>query len=375
MEINLFSDNETSHLFINPHFQEDAKKHFTTLFEKEEAFKGHIWLSTSGSSCQKWVLLSKKAILASAEAVNTHLQSSNKDCWIQGLPSFHIGGLSIRARAFLSGAKVETYQEKWNVHAFYQFVVESQGTLVSLVPTQLYDLVCHGYAAPKKLRAAIIGGGRLFQELYEKARALGWPILVTYGMTECASQVATSSLDEIYAPEIPSLKLLSHFETKIEGGLLCLKGKSLFTTYATFGKETVDYFSPKVDEWFVTEDRAVIEKETLCFEGRKDSIVKIGGENVDFVYLEGVLQSVCLELGIPLEPVLSPLKEERLGVAVSLLLPPSLQPFEEAFVTAFNKKVLPFERIRSVEYRKEPLRSILGKPFKVCQREETQTES
>ena len=38
------------------------------------------------------------------------------------------------------------------------------------------------------------GGGALDPSLYKQARDLGWPLLPSYGLTECGSQVATASL-------------------------------------------------------------------------------------------------------------------------------------------------------------------------------------
>ena len=72
-------------------------------------FRGHLALATSGSSIKsgrKWALLSKAAILKSAEAVNFHLRSHCEDRWLLALPTFHVGGLSIYARAHLTGAEV-----------------------------------------------------------------------------------------------------------------------------------------------------------------------------------------------------------------------------------------------------------------------------
>ena len=43
------------------------------------------------------------------------------------------------------------------------------------------------------------GGGAVSDELYRDARALGWRVLPSYGMTECCSQVATALSD---SPEL-----------------------------------------------------------------------------------------------------------------------------------------------------------------------------
>ena len=65
----------------------------------------------------------------------------------------------------------------------------------SLVPAQVLDLVRAGLRPPPVLRAIVVGGGAISAELYRDARALGWPVLPSYGMTECCSQIATATHD------------------------------------------------------------------------------------------------------------------------------------------------------------------------------------
>jgi len=156
-------EGEESQILVNPKMpskeQEEAFSHIKQYFTQLPA---HVWLATSGSTgSAKWVALSKKALLTSAKAVNAHLQSTAKDCWINPLPYFHVGGLGIYARSYLAKSKMIAYEEKWNPHTFVLQANANQATLSSLVPTQLYDIVKEGLTAPKSLRAIIIGGGSL----------------------------------------------------------------------------------------------------------------------------------------------------------------------------------------------------------------------
>ena len=64
-----------------------------------------VWLLSSGTQSVdeiKAIALSIEAILQSAKAVNKHLRATAKDRWLLTLPFYHIGGLSIFARAHLS---------------------------------------------------------------------------------------------------------------------------------------------------------------------------------------------------------------------------------------------------------------------------------
>ena len=79
--------------------------------------RGHIFVATSGTSGDvKLVALSKDAILASAAAVNARLGARREDVWCCVLPTFHVGGLGIHARAFLTGSRV--INMSWDANAF-----------------------------------------------------------------------------------------------------------------------------------------------------------------------------------------------------------------------------------------------------------------
>ena len=142
---------------------------------------------------------------------------------MHSLPDFHVGGLGIWARAYLSGAAVVDFKQahpgKWQSQAFYQYIQQVKGTLSALVPAQIYDLAALECPAPSSLRAVIVGGGALLPGLYERAVALGWPLLPSYGLTECGSQVATAALESWQQKE-PSLQLLPHLKGCEQKGCL-----------------------------------------------------------------------------------------------------------------------------------------------------------
>ncbi len=219
-----------------------------------QKLKGHIWLATSGTtSSPKWVALSKDAILTSAGAVNQHLKSDASDVWVNPLPDFHVGGLGIWARSFLSGTKVYPFKPKrWDVYGYHRTLHDIKATLTSLVPTQVYDLVHKKLQPPQTLRAIIVGGGALPESLYHEAIQLGWRLLPSFGLTECASQVATAKHGS------KDLHILPHVTLKIDDdGYICIKSTSLLTTYSTT--------DPKVNGWFKTEDKGHISEKCQTY--------------------------------------------------------------------------------------------------------------
>lgn len=354
----------TSYLLINPSYSFSDQKIFKSLLLTEE-WKGHCWLSTSGSYTPKWVGLSKEALLISAAAVNNHLKSSSKDCWIQALPNFHVGGLAVEARAYLSQASVENFREqqgnKWNALAFHHYLHQKQGTLTALVPTQLYDLVKAKLTPPASLRAALIGGGALPDFLDKQARELGWPLLLSYGSTECASQIATDPLNN--KKSTPTLPLLPHWQAKEEKGHLFFKGKALFSAYASIEKGKVYFEDPKKEGWWKSGDRGEIKEDKLKILGRADNVIKICGESVEVDHLNLYLQTLCQSHAPFQSAVLIPFPDDRKGY--HLYLVSTLSEIQLAPIFAhFQKSVLPFERIEKVFYIKKFPFSPLGKILK-----------
>lgn len=369
--------------------------------EGAQQLEGHFFLMSSGTTARgipdlKWVALSHQAVLNSAQAVNDHLEAVAKDRWLHALPDFHVGGLGIWARSFLSGAKVvavESQSGKWSAPLFYASL-ESEGiTLTSLVPAQLYDLVQLKLKSPRTLRAVLLGGGSLSLALYQAALALGWPVLPTYGMTEAASQVATAALSSlssvlrggevarlapleegiVAAAALPPLKILPHLEAEREpSGLLKLVGSSLLSGYIYTDVATgvASFHDPKVDGWLLTQDLVELQAQELKVLGRRGDFIKIGGENVELSRLRGLLEALKVKAGFVGELELIAMPDRRLGHVIFLLGDqwPADRGGESELIRQviniikdFNNQVLGFERIRQWHHLNPLPRTAIGK--------------
>lgn len=234
---------------------------------------------TSGTSGKpKWIVHTKEGILYSAHAVNAHLEVNDQSVWGLALPVHHVGGFGIIARAYAASCACEVFQEKWNATQFAQWVEANSISHVSLVPTQVFDLVHEKISAPSCLRAVIVGGGHLPESIGQAARDSGWPVLASYGMTEAASQIATQNLEELTLPFSQSLlEILPIWETRLaDHQVLQIRGKSLFC-----GEVYQNQFTPRELDWFTSNDRVHLDKNHLKPIGRTDSLVKVLGELVD----------------------------------------------------------------------------------------------
>lgn len=343
-----FFDDKT-HVLLNPRMPDEDRAGLERLASEVPSLRAHVWIATSGTTgALKLVALSKRALLASAHAVNAHLDASARDVWICVLPTFHVGGLGIHARAMLTNSRV--IASDWDARQFVRTATTEHGTLASLVPAQVRDLVALDERAPPSMRAIVVGGGAMLHDLYVAARDLGWPVLPSYGMTEACSQIATANSDS------EDLHVLSHIVVKTgEDQRLSFRSESLLTGYAQFDERRRPVFvDPKVDGWFVSEDRGEVDGDVLRPLGRAGAFVKIGGESVDLSRLEAILDSVRQTADAAIIAV----PDDRLGHVIHLV---AASDDVNLVVEAFNARVLPFERIRAVRRVDAIPRSPLGK--------------
>ncbi len=295
------------------------------------AYSDTFWFGTSGSVRRKWVGLSKDGVLASARAVNKHLRVDEKDCWALCLPIEHVGGFSIHARSGESQCRVIELLGEWDPARAHALLREESCTLVSLVPTQLYDLVALSLKAPPTLRVALIGGASFDPFLRERALTLGWPVVSTYGSTEASSQIACQSLDTIFDPTLPPLEVLPHIKvrTNIEG-VLEISGPSVVRLIAheTMGGG-LEISDPQHGGWYSTSDRVELtwkeSTQLLCMLGRADRKVKILGELVSLDVVELEVKNYLRTRndsssgGIP-NIILMSAPDDRRGLALHLLV-------------------------------------------------------
>jgi len=328
-----------------------------------------VWILSSGTSTvnqssYKFIGLTHEAFLASAQAVNNHLLVNSSDSWLNILPLFHVGGLSILYRAFHSKTLCNNLWNsnfKWNPYAFHNSIKDLKATITSLVPTQIHDLIEENLQSPPTLRALVVGGAHLSLELYSKARNLGWPVLPSFGMTEAASQIATASLKSLKSHSIaidsalsssptypyPDLECLGHIFTQVdENQILSIKGPSLFEGYYPIVDEKPFPWVSPIDAkgWFQTQDCAIIDKTHLKILARRDELIKIRGEIINLASLRNKLASLCSTNLIQYECTIASIPDSRIGQKLILVantptnnLPPLL--------ALFNFNVMPFERI------------------------------
>ena len=261
----------------NAPFLMEAHSELDEWLSKRADLERNVIFRTSGSSgVQKWVALSKSALLWSAERVVEHLGMNSTDVSALALPTHHVGGFGMVTRCELSGSALVELEGRWSAENYLELCLREKVTITSLVPTQVRDLVSQNFQAPTSLRTVIVGGGSLEMDLEKKARALGWPVVPSYGMTETGSQIATGQ----------GLPLIKGWRASVSDERLKVKGEGLLHGIITENEGGFEFHDPKEEGWFLTSDLAVLSGNHLTIMGRSDRRVKILGELIDLTTLE-----------------------------------------------------------------------------------------
>ena len=255
-------------------------------------------LFTSGTSGPpKPALLEARHLEASARASARHLGTREDDRWLLCLPLFHVGGLMILVRSVLDGAGVVLHPG-FEVGAVERDLHAERISLASLVPTTLKRLLDgrREPAAPPCLRAVLLGGAAAPEGLVRRARAAGFPVRPTYGLTEAASQVATAEPGDegpgLVGRPLPGnqIRIVDAAGRVLPAGTLGtieVRGPSVFAGYLGDPAKTAAVLR---GGWLHTGDRGQLDAQGRLFvRERIGDLVVSGGENVHPSEVESAL--------------------------------------------------------------------------------------
>jgi O-succinylbenzoic acid--CoA ligase len=362
-----------SDLYLNPKMALSAQQDYLNLAEQvisSQRMSSSLVLASSGTTSDPKDLIlkfiSKNSFLAAAKNFNLFFEIGRDDRWLRTLPRFHVGGLAILARSFLQGQNnlFEWPDLFWKPAKLIEDITRFRITRLSLVPTQVYDLVLMEAKAPPSLKTVFVGGAGLDQDLYSRARQLGWPLLPSYGMTETSSMIMSASLKSLSSHAWPDLELLPSVQVRLDiEGRLSLQAPGLLSCESRLSKEGLEVKSWSEGDWFQTQDYFQPNQDKYQFKARQQDLVKISGELVNLNRLRGLFDACLNRVKAPTSEVflhhrVSLRKGSELVLYVTGLTPlPTLQ----RVIDQFNQSVLPFERIVDVVQIDEIPRTSLGK--------------
>lgn len=272
-------------------------------------------LFTSGSTgAARGVALSRRALIAAADASAHHLGWRDGDRWLLALSLAHAGGLSIAIRCLAARRPIALCEGDFDRAAVAALL--ERCTLASLVPTQLAALLDDpAWRPPPRLRAVLLGGAAAPLPLLERAAARGVPFLTTYGMTESLGQLATAPPEragDLHAPLVPLPGVAFEAGTPVAPAPIAVRGPMLATSYLD---------GAPIAPVFTTADLGWVAEGALHVAGRSDDVIITGGENVHPSTVEAVLAATP---GVRAACVFG-IRDERWGqlVAAALVVDPA----------------------------------------------------
>ena len=250
-----------------------------------------VLIETSGSSsAPKRLALSAAALMANARASLGRL--GGPGTWILALPVHFIGGLQVLIRSLEADTEpLVLTRESFNTAALIDSLAvrpADERLYMSVVPVQLGRIVEHVQHDPAalaivcRLSAILVGGQRTSPSLLERARALGLPVVTTYGATETAGGCVYDGLP------LNDVRIHVRPDGRIEVG-----GHILATEFIGDPVLTEQRFSEADGvRWYLTDDLGEFREGTLTVQGRSDRVLISGGIKVNLELVEEVTEHI-----------------------------------------------------------------------------------
>ncbi|WP_102936278.1 o-succinylbenzoate--CoA ligase [Streptomyces malaysiensis] len=246
-----------------------------------------VVVGTSGSTSEpKGVLLSARALRASAESTHTRLGGPGR--WLLTLPAHHVAGVQVLVRSLLAGAEAVVHDLR---QGFRPERFRSAGCrYTALVPTQirrLLDAGGPGLAALREFDAVLLGGAGAPEPLLVRAREAGVRVVTTYGMTETAGGCVYDGVP-LAGVRVRIGPPPEGTAGPAAGGPIALGGPTLASGYLNRPERTARSFE---DGWFRTDDLGRWREDgRLQVLGRADDVIVTGGVKVSPSVVERVLR-------------------------------------------------------------------------------------
>lgn len=321
-----------------------------------------VMLFTSGSSGKpKPVQLTNGNFIASYRGWNELIHFTQNDEYLCCLPFHHVGGLSIFTRAILGRFPIRL-SRKFQPDKIMSYLSSGDVTLTSLVPSMIFTLIQDVKENPfhKNVRAIIMGGSAMSEEMENRCLELDLPIVKSYGMTETCSGISGFFLRDAPEKRRSSGRPFGNTKVFTSQNRIVINGEQVMKGYLG---ETLR------DGEFFSQDTGYLDKDGYLFvQGRLDDVIISGGENIRLSEIESVVNRhpwvrESAAVGIPDERW-----GEKLGVAVvmkdNVNFPPTEGEIKEN-LSAFLRDFLSDYQIPKIIIRLGSLPvTELGKPDK-----------
>ncbi len=257
---------------------------------------------TSGTTGRsKAVALSQRNLVGAALASNRQLNRPGEGLWQLVLPLYHVGGLQVMVRSLVNDSSFILYPH-CDVPQVLADARAQVATHISVVDKTLRDMLDIDPSTTASYEAILLGGGPLNAQTVARGQAAHASVYASYGMTETASQIASTLITDGFDG---GLTLLDGYEARVlqpdgEGiGELAVRGPGVMEGYVTDDGSSDLVLSfpedPDIDRgggaadggvdcaskgFLLTGDRAVLRGNRIYVRERLSDLFVSGGENV-----------------------------------------------------------------------------------------------
>ena len=278
--------------------------------------------------------LTTQQLFFSAMASALRLGHLSTDRWLLCLPCNHIGGLSILMRTLWYGTNVRLHQS-FDAQRVAAELDSGDITQVSLVPTMLQRVldVRRVQPFPRNLRFILLGGATTPDELLKRCQKIDAPVCPTWGMSECGSQIATRSPEDLQ-PGLPPLAFTTITQETGKPSRLSVQGP----------------IAPGTKKHWVTPDWGRVGDDGRVYiGGRCDDVIVSGGEKIHPEDIEHVLREHRAIDNLVVVARFDPHWGQRAEV-IAVPAKDTAEPTLEALQTWCQRKLPPFASPKAVHW-------------------------
>jgi acyl-CoA synthetase (AMP-forming)/AMP-acid ligase II len=250
---------------------------------------GGIFLSTSGTTgTPKGILLPDEQLAHTAVSVAEAHRLTRADRCYCSLPLFHVNAEVVGVLATLQAGAYLAVDRRFSRRGFWDVIRDRDITWINAVPAIISILSMDPPADPppalRFVRSASAPLPLASLERFEKA--VGVPVIETYGMTEAASMITANPVDGPRKPGSAGRPAGSEVRVAAadgaaagagEIGRVMIRGAGIIKAYASGGRPGVI----DDDGWLDTSDLGYLDSDGYLFlVGRSDDVINRGGEKI-----------------------------------------------------------------------------------------------
>lgn len=262
-----------------------------------------LLLQTSGTTSRsKLVPLTHKALVVSAHNIAKSLELNVKDCCLDIVPFFHIGGLVDVVGAPLASGGSVVCSSGFSVSDFFMCLDEFKPTWTQAAPAMLEEILnatetqqySRGRSSLRVVRSVSAPIGVELRDEFEGLFRV--PVLDIYGLSETSGLVACDSLrgprkrGAIGPSAGPELGIMDRGGRLLKAksvGEIVVRGETVMTGYdGDSDFDPAHYF----DKWFRTGDTGYLDEDGYLFlTGRLKETINKGGDKISPSEIDAVL--------------------------------------------------------------------------------------